>query len=168
MTQLPVVPNKKYTLDQITDIIKNNPGVEDLKMLGYVLRTHDDGMISFVLWKDASNAQADKGPVSGRTYTQAGAAAAMKAELPAIVKRTPQQRIDSLMKRWVDQCRASGTIPGMTETEVNMVLGEGWRLGVSEMTAEDVRRLAAKMLQDSETKFEAAESKKTVRTSPTD
>ncbi len=154
-----VTPGKKYTVEQIKQLMTVD-GAKDLEMKGYVARVDDQGYVSFHHWTKATNTA--KG-LKGKTYTQEGAVAAMQAELPPIVKRTPQERVDSLMLRFIDDCKRAGTVPGLDDVKVGFLVGEAWKSGRSEVTGEMVRQVAQSFLDKAEKEREAANFKRTVR-----
>lgn len=152
-----IVVGKKYTKEQL-DAFRLDPQLESMKMQGYVLRLDDDGMFSFVPWQAASRSG------QGRTYQSTAAMTALKDGLTPIVKRTPQERVDSLMLRFIDDCKRAGTVPGLDDAMVSTIVGAAWMGGRTEVTGEMVRRIAQHFLEKSEKDFEAAESKRVTRT----
>lgn len=162
--------NKKYTRDEIR-LMRDDPELAKLQLRGYVLRLDSDGTMSFVHWTRASGGgglEEGKQVLPLRTFTTVWDTD--KGEdpwnLPPLTKRTPQQRIASLTSRWLDGCRKAGTIPGVPEDQVRKILGDGWKTGTSEITVQDVRRLASFMLQDAEAKKKARDDKLIVTPSP--
>lgn len=77
------------------------------------------------------------------------------APLEPIRKRTPQERVDSLMLRWIDDCKRAGTVPGLGDMAINQIVSEAWKSGRTEITAEVVREVAAHFLQQAENEHEA-------------
>jgi hypothetical protein len=70
-----------------------------------------------------------------------------KTELPAIVKRTPQQRVESLMSKVGDDLRLYAS-------------GQSDRI----VSGEETRQIAQAALQEADDSFERSESKQIVRT----
>lgn len=82
--------------------------------------------------------------------------------LDPIRKRTPQERVDSLMLRLIEDCKAAGTVPGLDDMRISHILGEAWKTGRSEVTAEVIRQVAQDFLADAEAKKNHADYKRTV------
>ena len=163
MTQ-PPRPGRKYTPAQVEAMRQAYP---DFIMPGYAMRVDEDGMFSFIPWNEASfgGARDPDRPqdfLSPRAYS-----ADVKWDVPPIQKRTAQQRLDSLANSFMEDCQKAGRIPGVDDETTRELVGESWRAG-QPFSAEDVVAAARTLLQQAENKFEAAERKKVVRTSPTD
>lgn len=159
-----IVPGRRYTHEEMR-AIRESPEMAGLAFQGYVWRANLDGTVSLVHWTKAHMDNEVRRPVG---YVDLRPREEIFGRPPPIVKRTPQQRVQSLVNRWWEECRKAGTVPGMSDEQVSAILGREWKTGVTEITMDDVRRLAAHFLQDAENKFEASEAKKVVRTSPTD
>lgn len=155
-----IVPGKKYTSGQLARLVDQETA-DNLQFQGYVLR-HDvlDGTWSVVHWTNAGSDR-DFGSIR-KPRTAFDPNAFPKPEL--IRKRTPQERVDSLMLKFISDCRASGTVPGLDDARISAIVGSAWLNGRTEITAEVVRRVAQHFLQDAENKFNAAEDKRVVRT----
>ena len=138
--------NHPYTFQEL-ELMRNDPNLASLALKGYYLRHNLDDTVSFV---HDSTVNARRGPVT--TEVDWG--------LDPIVKRTPQQRRDSMVRNWFEECKRAGTVPGLSDAKVSEILGEDWVTGTSEMTVEVVERLAAAMLQDAENKKSHADYKK--------
>ena len=156
-----VLPYKRYTYAEMQRLRELYPG---LLMPGFVIRANEDGTMQFVKAEDASALHEWKSP---RGYEDTRPMDEVFPKEP-IKKRTPQQRVESLVNRWIDDCKRAGGIPGVSEEQVSAVLGEHWKLSPSGITVEDVRKLAVAMLKRAENKYEASEQKKVVRTAPSD
>lgn len=138
--------NHPYTLQEM-EAMRNDPSLANLALKGYYLRHNLDDTVTFV---HDSTVNARRGPVTRDVIWG----------LDPIVKRTPQQRRDSMVRNWFEECKRAGTIPGLSDEKVSEILGETWVTGTSEMTIEVVERLAAAMLQTAENKKNAADDKK--------
>jgi len=124
---------------------------DELKMKGYVLQFDVVSQTySIVHWTDAASG-ANPGEFR---KTQRGGQAFFEP-LDPIQKRTPMERVDSLMLKMLDDCKRSGTVPGLEDERVNAILGAAPGTKRDGITAEEVRRIAAHFLQDAETKHEA-------------
>lgn len=123
---------------------RDDPSLAGLVMEGYVLQQDPvAGRVRFVHW---SKAGMDMGE-QGNTYGQAVEGVFDKRELPAIVKRTPQQRLESLLSKVGDDLHF-------------LLSGEEGH----EVSGEQVRLAAQDALQTAETEFEKSEYKRFVRT----
>ena len=161
-----IVPGRRYTRDEIA-LMRNDPQLAKLQLEGYVLRRNLDETMQFVHWTKSATGEknGDWNPALQQTYAVDTSGLFVNDR---IVKRTAQQRVDSLVKKWWDSCKGHGTVPGLTDAQISAMIGEDWKSGQRELTIEDVRKLAAFMLQDSENKKTATDFKKTVRPSPDD
>ena len=88
------------------------------------------------------------------------------APLDPIEKRSPQERVNSLMLRFMEDCKAAGTVPGLDDMRISWILGEAWKTGMSQITGEHIRTIAAHYLQKAENEKAAADYKRTVTPSP--
>lgn len=88
----------------------------------------------------------------GRSAPVMGRATFDEKDLPPIVKRTPLERVDSLMLKWIADCKKAGTIPGLDDEKISEIVGEAWKSGRTEITADVVRQVAAHFLTDAEAK----------------
>jgi len=155
----PPRPGVKYTAEQMQQMQREYP---HFAMPGYVIRL-EAGLFSFVRWDDASYG-GQGGPRSPRAYELVPTEPLVA---PPIRKRTPQQRLESLANNWDPDIRKAGTVPGLTEAQLEDVVGRAWRRG-EPVTRTKVEEFAAEMLKRAENRFEAAERKRTVRTAPSD
>jgi hypothetical protein len=154
-----LLPGKKYTRQQIVAGVDQGEA-ERLKEVGYVLR-HDvmDDTYSVVHWTHAGG--------QGFAPRQAFDPSAFSPPEP-IKRRTPQERLDSLMLRFIEDCKETGSVPGLDDDRISFLVGEAWRSGRSEMTGEIVRQVARHFLEDAEKKKEASDYKRVVRQAASD
>jgi hypothetical protein len=135
---------------------------DELKLQGYVLRMEPlDGSWSVVPWYDASLGDTFgtlREPVTGQGTFE---------PLEPIKKRTPMERVDSLMLRFIDDCKKAGTVPLMSDDRISLIIGEAWRARRSEITWDVVRKVAADFLQKAENKRRADDFKKVADLNPT-
>jgi hypothetical protein len=154
-----MIPGRKYTQEQVREIV-DTAEAADLIKEGYVLQ-HDvmDQTFTLVHFTQASSPLSEGSPVTGQGVFE---------PLDPIQKRTAQQRVDSLMLRFIDDCRAAGTVPGLDDARISAIVGEAWVSGRTEITAGVVRMVAASLLQEAENKRNADNYKKVVTPSPND
>jgi hypothetical protein len=85
-----------------------------------------------------------------------------------IVRRTPQTRVTSLALRLMAQAKVSdGMVPGMTQEEIRSIVGYAWTQGVTEITMEDMRKIAAKLMGVAQVDNREADSHRVTRVHPT-
>lgn len=135
--------NHPYTWAELEKLTQD-PTLEEFKLKGYVLRGDADGTFTFVHWSEASFG-GQGGPLAGRVYNPHGF-----EDIAPIVKRTPQERVDSLLLKIMDDCKRYQTVPGFTDSKISEILGEPWETGKDEMTAERTRKVAAYFLTKAE------------------
>lgn len=145
-----IVPGRKYPLKQLQSLISASDAKE-LEFRGYVLRfDYNSQMFSVEPWQQVQ---------PGRPH----ATTSDFGELTPIVKRTPQQRIESLTLKMLEDVKRSGTIPGADDETMRDLVGEYWKRGRTEVTAEMVRAAAAKLLGMAEAKHEEKLDKQITR-----
>jgi hypothetical protein len=157
-----VVPGKRYTRQQLSEAIDQSTA-DELKLQGYVLQydvlTQTYGVVP---WYEAGGAE-NFGPKSSKV-TQTGLRKPRMGTggfvpLDPIRKRTPMERVDSLMLRFIDDCKRTGTIPLVDDARIKLLVGESWRAG-KQLTGEDIRRVAANLLARAEKEKQLADFKK--------
>lgn len=147
-----IIPGRRYTRTQLQGLI-DQATADELKLQGYVLQ-YDvvSQTYSVVPWHQASQPFRQDGNRAQRRAVRG--TATDFGELAPIVKRTPQQRVDSLMLKWIEDMKAAGTIPGVDDAKVKEIVGEAWKAGRTEITADVVRTVAAHFLTEAEAKHE--------------
>ena len=150
-------PGVKYTRQELVALMDGKTA-EDLAFQGYVLRhDYDTGLFSIIPWSQAG----------GQMFTEERRPQIYTGgefePLDPIKKRTAQQRVDSLMLRWIEDCKKYGTIPGLDDPMIRTIVGEAWKAGRTEITADIVREVATYFLQDAENKKNAADFKKVTK-----
>lgn len=138
-----IEPGRWYSKEEIAKF-RNDPDLGDMVMRGFVLQQDPHrGRMRFVHW---SNAAMDQGK-PGNTWGAEKETVFDKTTLPPITKRTPQQRVESLMSKVGDDLHF-------------LLSGEAGH----EVTGEQVRQVAEDVLQTAEDQFAEEERKKIVRT----
>jgi hypothetical protein len=165
-----LTPGRKYPFEELRRII-TQAKADQLKLQGYVLRMDADGYVEIIHVSQADDFQSnmrnewrkgkkilgrrgkkqmltapgfDGSKDPGGPPVDAGGVAA------AVRKRTPQERLDSLMTRWVEDCKRTGTVPGLDDPMISTILDMAWRNGMRQITAEDVRTVARYFLERAE------------------
>jgi hypothetical protein len=142
-----LVPGRKYTFEELARF-REDPAYAKWAAAGYVWEQDLDGTLKLVHWSKSILDNEVKNP---RGYVDSRSTEDIFPTEP-IAKRTPQERKDSLIKRWWDACRKAGTVPGLTDEQLTHLFGREWKTGVSEITYADIERMAAVMLNEAENK----------------
>lgn len=166
-----IIPGKLYTKEQIREM-RESPQLRGLAIQGYVLRL-ENGMFSFVHWTQASGggisdkrrSNPDDPAITtlpaGRVYT---ADIDWGEGLTPIKKRTPAQRLDSMMIKVIEDFKAGRV---MTEEQIKMFVSdataEAWRTGRTEITADVVREVLSHFFRQAEIEQEKRDRKHVVR-----
>lgn len=152
-------PGVRYTRHQLVELI-DQAEAHELQMAGYVLQ-HDvlSKTYTIVPWTQAGGAEEFGKLRKPRVYQDAPDF----GPIDPIRKRTPAERVDSLMLRFIEDCKAAGTVPGLDDARISSILGEAWKSGRNEITAEDVRAVAASFLAKAEKQHEEKLSKQVTR-----
>lgn len=142
-------PGKQYTREQIQKAVTLGEA-ERLKLTGYVLR-HDvlSDKYSIVHWTHAGSG-AEFGQLRQQPRRAVDPNAFNLDDIAPIRRRTPDERVDSMMQRLVEHHRATGTVPGLGDPEIMAVLGMTKGTKREGVTAEDIQRIVAHMLQKAE------------------
>lgn len=144
---------KTYTVDEIKQHMTAQDA-EELKFKGCVLRYSPfEQTITIVPWHKADmyyvDADNDKnwehvhrGSPVHRSINEGRTWKSPNFEIAPHVRRTPQQRLQSLMDRLVDDCKKHGTVPGVAHPMIQTIVGEAWKYGQTEVTGEFIRKVA--------------------------
>ena len=101
-----IVPGRKYTYAQLEQIRAQHPdAARAWAAKGYAWRMDLDGTMMLVHWRDTTNSRTH-GEMPERAFNPANPDPFRLDELPPIVKRTPQERIASLMAKISEDVRA--------------------------------------------------------------
>jgi hypothetical protein len=153
-----VLPGKRYTRQQLAEAIDQSTA-DELKLQGYVLQYDAlSQTYGVVPWYEAAS-----GAEFGTFRPDNRGGTGTFAPIDPIKKRTPMQRVDSLMLRFIDDCKKTGTVPGLDDARISHILGESWKAGRNEVTAEVIRRVAASFLAKAEREHEAKLAKQITR-----
>lgn len=166
--------DRVYTIHEIIDMhdrgLLKGPALD-----GYVVRASGDKTIRFVHWTEPTVNRQTPGSQDPdgrtreglRTYVQTkgdwieeGMAALEEAH--PMVRRTPQQRMESMTARLMSEVAKTGSVTGLSEDLVRSIAGESWKKG-EPITAEAVRRVAAHFLGNAQVDNREADSHRTTR-----
>jgi len=161
-----IVPNRKYTYAELEKIRAEHPDLAArFAKAGYVWRMDLDGTMMMVHHTQATGGGGTFGKPQERPDREfATDTVELTSEaLPRIVKRTPKQRMESLMSKIKDDFVAGRVL---TLDEVNTHRPD--RPKADRLDGEVVREVAQAFMEQAEAVNEEAESKKVTRTAPTD
>ena len=174
-----IVPGKKYDPAEFQRLLTQSKA-DKLRVQGYVLRVDLEGKVSVVHWTKADDFQSTmrdewrahrQEPGKPMMDTAGGwdgskdpvGPPVQAGSLGPVKKRTPQERVDSLMARWIEDCMRTGTVPGLDDPMLATILDLNFQAGRTNLTAENVRTVVAHFLAEAEKKKEAANRKLIVR-----
>lgn len=142
--------SRSYTGEEVIEM-HNSGRLRDVTLEGYCSRVDADGTIRFVPFYESTWFRMDEEkPTTAVSYDFADA---MKRDVETnhpIVRRTPQQRVASMMLRLMTAYKQTGTLPGVPPELIRRVVGNSYREG-EPLTAEVVRAVAAHYLGMGET-----------------
>jgi len=146
-------PNVEYTREEVA-AFRDSPELAGLLLTGYVFTLTIGGNFMLVPWNQAAGGGHTGGPTGfidtqegGSLYGRPVTHEFDKRDLPSAAKRTPQQRLESLLSKVGDDLRF-------------YLSGQSGR----EVTGEETRKVAAGSLQEADDAFEQTEAKRIVRT----
>ena len=184
-----IVPGRRYKPFEIRALI-DQATAKELEFRGYVLQYDAlSGTYAVVHWTQASQPFRQDGSRAQRRAVSKSIGADAFGTLDPIVKRTPQQRVDSLMAKWLVEMKQAGGLPhlmgeppsGLTTAErddfyrrkkeegevmdnaIKAIVGEAWKDGRTEITADIVRTVAAHFLSEAEVQHEEKVSHQVTR-----
>lgn len=143
-----IVPNRKYTFAELEKLRAQYPDLARVYARhGYVWRMDLDGTMEMVHYTKATGGGGSFGQPAERPMREFAATGDPfnLDELPPIRKRTPQERIDSLMSKVSEDFKAGRVL---TLDEVN-THREG-RAKATELTGEVVKEVAQSFLERAE------------------
>lgn len=153
MKDFPIQPGVEYTKEEVARF-RESPELANVLLRGYVFTLTIGGNFMLIPWHQAADGGHSGGKTGwtdgqggGTSYGRPETHAFDKHELPPIVRRTPQQRVDSLLEKAGSDLR-------------HLLTGEAGH----EVSGEETRRVAQGALHGADSAFEQAESKRIVRT----
>jgi hypothetical protein len=143
--------DRVYHKEEIIEMYKSGK-LKDVTLVGYVSQANDDGTCQFVPWYKSERvlAKLQGVPFGKAVYTSEqdvfGDMRKNVEEQHPIVRRTPEQRVAAMMGRMLADAQRTGTIPGLSDEKIREITGEYWKTGVSTVTQDMVRKVAAHYL----------------------
>lgn len=161
---------RDYSVDEMLDMYERGYLRAILQHGGYTPRANGDGTITFAPWAETYLGNLERTGMT-REYDMGDWAEeerkVVEHDYP-IVRRTPQQRVTAMALRLLAQAKQSdGKIPGMSEAEIRSIVGYAWTQGVTDITMEDMRKVAAKLMGIAEVDNREADSHRVTRVHPT-
>ena len=164
--------DRKYSIEEMLDMYERGYLKAILAHGGVVPRATMDGTIEFAPWDETYLGNLEKTGAT-RFYAQndgnwiEDATAQVEKDHP-IIRRTPQERVTSMALRLLAQAkRSNGAIPGLSQEEIRQIVGYAWTQGVTEITMDDMRKVAARLLGVAEVDNREADSHRVTRLHPT-
>ncbi len=150
-------PYQWYRKSTIDNILLNDPGaVQGIQLAGYVMQFEPvKERFRFIRQEDT----AFEGGRRARQYVLEDP----WGEIEPIVKRTPQQRVESLLLKFITDCKREGRIVGLSDSQIRDILGPTWTDGRKDITAEEIKTVAAWFIQNAEDRRNADNAKRVVR-----
>jgi hypothetical protein len=151
--------DKKYSADDLAELHKSGR-LRGITLQGYFWRHEMDGMGGWVHFTDPTANRMTPGSTGGqriRAFEIPDPTPQMQADVAnesPIRKRTPQERVASMMMRLMQG--------GLTEDVVKTVVGESWKEGTP-LDGETIRRVAAHYLGAAEREVERTARQSTTR-----
>lgn len=150
--------NRTYTADEVARMYHSGE-LQEVAMKGYVSRANADGTCEFVHWTKANRMTGDADHRPGVYVAKDDIVGEMERTLPPVLKRTPQQRVVSLLLKML---QAPDGKLGLSDEQVKAIVGESWRSG-KPLATEEVRRIAAHFLGEAERNAQAQEREQSTR-----
>jgi hypothetical protein len=163
--------DRLYHKDEIVAMYKSGK-LRDVTLQGYVSQANADGMCGFIPWYKSERVLARLAgvPEGKAVYEISGDIVgdmrqSVEEEHP-IVRRTPQQRVAAMMGHFLAEAQKHGTIPGLSDEKIREITGEYWKTGVTTVTQDMVRKVAAHYLGLGEKQNREADRKRSTRLHP--
>lgn len=141
---------KWYTKKQMQKFMSNADLRETVKVQGGIMQYEPTTQrVRITSYKDAAHAP-ELGRVlneSGRAWTSQKVMDDLTEGIPGVRKRTPQERMDSMMKRLAEHYRQTGRTPTKADAEIQAMVGEFHRHGVGDVDGEFLRKVAQHFLE---------------------
>ena len=136
--------SRPYTGDEVLEMHSRGK-LRDVTLEGYCTRVENDGTIRFIPYYESTwfRTEQDRTDHAVPDFRQA-----MLDDLNAnhpIIRRTPQERVASMMLRLMTAYKQTGTLPGVPPDLIKRIVGSAWREG-EPLTDEVVRAVAAHYL----------------------
>lgn len=154
--------SKSFTPEDIVDLF-NRGKLRSITDRGYCTQGTEDGTLRFVpYWESLAfrtENHTEKDYVSDTFVEQMRQD--VEREHP-ILRRTPQERKMAMAMRIAGEYKRSGHIPGMTDPEVQELVGNAWSAG-EPMTGEAIVELAKKLIEQGEKDNREADAHRVTR-----
>ena len=153
---------KRYPIAEIMEMHAQGK-LRNIGGSGYIVRADADGMVGFVPWTESTLFRMNTD--QPQLYQSPDFTEAMRQDVETehpMRRRTPQERVASMLVRMMGHARETNTVPGLTEKQISTITGESWKEG-DPLPAESVRAVAAHFLGIAEKQNKEADSHRTTR-----
>lgn len=153
---------QSFTAEDILDMFSKGR-LRSITDRGYCTQGTEDGTLQFVPYWESLAFRTKHN--TEKTYISHDFVDAMREEVERehpILRRTPQERKMAMAMRIAGEYHRTGTIPGMTDPEVQELVGEAWGSG-EPMTGEAIVELAKKLIEQAEVDNREADSHRITR-----
>ena len=156
--------SRAYPAEDLMDMLRRGR-LRGIVEAGYVpVGDSDTQTIKFVPWWDSHFQRSVEGRLRNIEwgYDEVEAERQNVEHEHPIRRRTPQQRTAAMMIRLMGEARRTGTVPGLSQDQLQTIVGESWKKG-EPLAAEDVQRVAAWFMARGEVDNREADSHRTTR-----
>ena len=156
MSKVQILPGYRYTKAQLREAMTQEVA-DKLRFKGYYLEVDNLGYYSLVHHSQSFSGRGaqllDKSKDGELVVNERYGGKAHFEAPDAIQKRTPEQRLNSLVSKMWPEVKDAGHIPGIKDEDILPIVAN-LKLRTQRMTGETVRAVAAKYLADAEKKHE--------------
>lgn len=153
--------HKAFSSEEIFELHENGR-LRGITLEGYATRV-EEGRIYFVPFYESTLYRMEHGTT--RQWVSNDFQEAMRQDVEQehpMTRRTPQERVASMVLRLMATVKNTGGLPGFTDEQIKEIVGEGWRSGMP-ITEDVVRAIVAKFLNVGEQQNREADSHRAVR-----
>jgi hypothetical protein len=136
---------KSYTAEDILSFFETGR-LRSITDRGYCTQGTEEGLLQFVPWQESLAFRTPK------TYVSEDFTEVMRQDVERehpILRRTPQERKMAMAMRIASEVERTGSVPGLTDPEVNAIVGEAWRMG-DPVSGETIVALAKELMEQAE------------------
>lgn len=151
-----------YTIGEIQDMYYRGY-LRKVAVHGYVVQARADGTVRFVPWYESHMARAENDQLRETDWSAEAEQMRLDVEREhPMSRRTPQQRVASMLIRLMGEVKRTGRITGLSDEQVQSIVGKTWKEGMP-LSEEDVRAVAAHFLGIAQVDNREADSHRVTR-----
>lgn len=153
--------HKAFSSEEIFELHESGR-LRGITLEGYATRV-EDGKIWFVPFYESTLFRMEHG--KQRQYVSHDFQEWMRQDVEQqhpMTRRTPQERVASMVLRLMATVKNTGGLPGFTDEQIKEIVGTGWAAGMP-ITEDVVRAIVAKFLNVGEQQNREADSHRSVR-----